>query len=81
MHPRTKRKIRKALFVINGYLFHSDKIIRGQYKPVRQPYVPVNKWNEALLKPHLPEEFEDSPVPYIFVLMAFGYVIFGVLIR
>jgi hypothetical protein len=75
-----KRKYKKFMFWLNGYLFHTDKVIQGLYKPERKPYEPVNKWAEVLNKPNIPEVGDDSPLLYLFAIFATFYVIFNVAI-
>lgn len=77
------RRVKRICFWINGYLFHTDDIIRGTYAPKKQSYTPINKYQSILNTPHLPEEPSGKydNLCYLFVVFGFMYLFFGVLFR
>lgn len=77
---RLMRRLNKFMFWLNGYLFYTDDIIRGTYKPKKKQYTPVNKWADALNKPHIPDEPEEYIIYPVFIVFAFSYLIFKLII-
>jgi len=77
---KLKRRLNKFSFWFNGLIWHSDDRIRGKYKPRRKQYTPVNKWAEALNKPYMPGEPEEHMIYPVFIIIAFTYLIFKLII-
>lgn len=68
------------MFWLNGLIWHSEERILRTYKPRKKPYIPVNKWAEALNKPYMPGEPEEYAFYPIFIIIAFSYLIFKTII-
>lgn len=77
---RIKRRLNKFMFWLNGLIWHSEERILRTYKPRKKPYIPVNKWAEALNKPYMPGEPEEYAFYPIFIIIAFSYLIFKTII-
>lgn len=77
---RIKRRLNKFLFWLNGLIWFPQERIMGTYKPQKKQYIPVNKWEEILNKPYIPEEPEEHAFYPIFIIIAFSYLIFKTII-
>ena len=77
---RIKRRLNKFCFWLNGLFWHSEEKILGTYKPRKKQYIPVNKWEEILNKPYMPDEPEEYAFVPIFIIVAWSYLIFKTII-